>query len=100
MRLQGSNRSNSSMGFRVASTTIHHPARGVSSGGAISSVCSSFISILHFLTLMWSVAFLCLASSLSCAILSQKGLLEVPVTYLRSLGYYLARGLVLVNGYS
>jgi hypothetical protein len=28
------------------------------------------------------------------------GLLEVPVTYLGSLGYFLARGLVLLNGYS
>jgi hypothetical protein len=28
MHLQGSNRSNSSMGFGAASTTIHHPAQG------------------------------------------------------------------------
>jgi hypothetical protein len=33
MHLQGSNRSNSSMRFRATSTTIHHPARGVGSGG-------------------------------------------------------------------
>jgi hypothetical protein len=33
VRVQGSNRSNSSMGFRVVSTTIHHPARGMGSRG-------------------------------------------------------------------
>jgi hypothetical protein len=49
---------------------------------------------------MWSVVFLCLASSLSCAIQSQAGLLVVPVTYLGSLGYYIARGPVLLNGSS
>jgi hypothetical protein len=49
---------------------------------------------------MWSVAFLYLASSSSCAILSQAGLLEVHVTYLGSLGYYLARVPVLLNDYS
>jgi hypothetical protein len=46
---------------------------------------------------MWSVAFLCLVSNSSCAILSQAGLLEVPATYLRSLGYFLARGPVLLD---
>jgi hypothetical protein len=46
---------------------------------------------------MWSVAFLCLAYSSSFAILSQVCLLEVPATYLKSLGYFLARGLVLLN---
>jgi hypothetical protein len=38
---------------------------------------------------MWSVIFSCLTSSMSCAILSQAGLLEVPMTYLGSLGYFL-----------
>jgi hypothetical protein len=42
----------------------------------------------------------CLASSLSYAILSQSDLLEVPATYLGSIGYFLARGLVLLNGCS
>jgi hypothetical protein len=40
---------------------------------------------------------LCPTTSLSCAILLQVGLLEVPVTYLESLGYFLARGPVLSN---
>jgi hypothetical protein len=53
-----------------------------------------------YLSIMWSVLFPCLASSLSCAILSQAGLLEIPTTYLGSLGYFLARGLVLLNGCS
>jgi hypothetical protein len=43
---------------------------------------------------------LCPASSLSCAILLQVGLVKVPVTYLVSLDYFLARGLVLLNGCS
>jgi hypothetical protein len=34
-----------------------------------------------------------------CAIQLQVGLLEVPTTYLGSLGYFLARGLLLLNGY-
>jgi hypothetical protein len=42
----------------------------------------------------------CLASSLSCAIVSQAGLLEVPATYLGSFGYFCARGLLLLNGFS
>jgi hypothetical protein len=47
-----------------------------------------------------SYLFPCLAFSLSSAILSQAGLLEVPTTYLGSLGYFLAQGLLLLNGYS
>ena len=43
---------------------------------------------------------LCPASSLSCAILSQAGLLKVPVTNLGSLGYFLAWGPMLLNGCS
>jgi hypothetical protein len=61
-------------------------------------LCFSFVSIFVYLSLMWSVTFPCLTFSLSCAILSQSGLLEVPVTYLRSFGYFLARGLVLLHG--
>jgi hypothetical protein len=48
-----------------------------------------------FLTLIWSVAFQCLASCPSYATLSQAGLLEVPVTYPGSLGYFPAWGPVL-----
>jgi hypothetical protein len=40
------------------------------------------------------------ASSLGYAILSQVGSLEVPATYLGSLGYFLAWGPVLPNGCS
>jgi hypothetical protein len=43
---------------------------------------------------------LCPASSSCCAILSHAGLLEVPATNLRSLGYILAWGPVLLNGCS
>jgi hypothetical protein len=54
---------------------------------------------LHFITLMWSVAFLCLAPYPSCATLSQVGLFEVPMIYLGSLGYFTAWGPVLANSY-
>jgi hypothetical protein len=53
-----------------------------------------------YLSLMSSVTFPCLSSSLSCAILSQADLLEIPATYLGSIGYFLARGPVLLNEYS
>jgi hypothetical protein len=43
---------------------------------------------------------LCPASSSSCAILSQAGLLEVLATNLGSLGYFLAWGPLLLNGCS
>jgi hypothetical protein len=42
------------------------------------------------LTLMWSIVFLCLTSCSNYAILLQAGLLEVPVSYMGSLGYFLA----------
>jgi hypothetical protein len=45
-----------------------------------------------YLSLMWSVTFPCLTTSLSSAILSRLGLLEVPTTYLGSLGYFFSRG--------
>jgi hypothetical protein len=48
-----------------------------------------------FLTLMWSVAFLCLTS----VTLSQADLLEVPESYLGSLGYFPTRGPVLPDGH-
>jgi hypothetical protein len=47
---------------------------------------------------MWSVVFLYLASCLNYAILLQAGLLEVPVTYLGSLGYLPAWDPVLPDG--
>jgi hypothetical protein len=43
---------------------------------------------------------LCPASSSSCTILSQAGLLEVPATNLSSIGYFLTWGPVLLNGCS
>jgi hypothetical protein len=42
----------------------------------------------------------CLAFSLSCAILSQAGLLEVPAAYRGSLGYFPVHSLLLLNGCS
>jgi hypothetical protein len=42
----------------------------------------------------------CLAFSSSCAILTPAALLEVPAAYLGSLGYFLAWGLLLLNGCS
>jgi hypothetical protein len=47
-----------------------------------------------------SYPFSYLAFSSSCAILSLAGLLEVPAPYLGCVGYFLARGLLLLNGYS
>jgi hypothetical protein len=58
------------------------------------------MSIFAFLNPHVVSCFFCLAYSSSFAILSQVGLLEVPTTYLESLDYFLARGLVLLNGCS
>jgi hypothetical protein len=63
-------------------------------------VLQCYIYILHVYPLCGQLLFPCLASSSSCAILSQAGLLEVPATYLGSLGYFLARGPVLLNSCS
>jgi hypothetical protein len=64
-------------------------------------LCFNFMSIFCvFLPSCGQLLFLCPASSSSCAILSQAGLLEVPATNLGSLGYFLARGQVLPKGYS
>jgi hypothetical protein len=53
-----------------------------------------------YLNLMWSVLFFpCPILGSCCAILSQVGLPEVPATYLGSLCYILAQGLLLLNGY-
>jgi hypothetical protein len=54
-----------------------------------------YIFIHHVVSYLFSY----LAFSLSCAILSQAGLLEVPATYRRFLDYFLARSLLLLNGY-
>jgi hypothetical protein len=55
---------------------------------------------LCILTLMCQLLFLCPASCLNCAALSQASLLEVPVTYLGSLRYFPAWGPVLPDGRS
>jgi hypothetical protein len=69
VRLEWSNRSNSSMGFGVAPTTIHCPSRGVGSGGTISllclalyaimliELCFNVMSLFTYLSLMWSITF-------------------------------------------
>jgi hypothetical protein len=59
-----------------------------------------YICFLHIYPSCGQLIFPYIATSLSCAILSQAGLLEVLVTYLGSLGYFLSRGLLLLNGYS
>jgi hypothetical protein len=95
VRLQGSNRSNSSIGFGAASTTIHCLALYLI---MFIELYFDFMSVfLHVYPSCDQLLFPCLTTSLSCAILSQAGLLEVPVTNLGSLGYFLARGLVFLN---
>jgi hypothetical protein len=59
-----------------------------------------YVCFCVFIPHMVSYLFPYLAFSSSCAILSQAGLLKVPVAYLGSLGYFLARGLLLLNGCS
>jgi hypothetical protein len=59
-----------------------------------------YVCFLHIYHSCDQLLFPCLATSLSCAILSQVCLLKVHVTYLRSLGYFLARDPVLPNGCS
>jgi hypothetical protein len=59
------------------------------------------MSVLYvFIHHVVSYLFPCLTFSLSCAILSHEGLLEVPAAYRGSLGYFLARRLLLLNGCS
>jgi hypothetical protein len=89
---------------------FHRPTRGTGSGCATSSLCLTlyvimfielcfnFMSFLCIYPSCGQLLFPCLASSLSCTILSQVGLLKIPVTYLGSLGFFLARGPVLLNG--
>jgi hypothetical protein len=59
-----------------------------------------YVSFLHIYPSCGQLLSPYLTSGLSCAILSQAGLLEVPATYLGSFGYFLARGPVLLNGFS
>jgi hypothetical protein len=95
------------------STTIHRPARGASSGGPTCSLCLALYAIMFielcfnfmsifcvFLPSCGQLLSPCPATSLSCAILSQAGLLEVHATYLGSLDYFLGQGPVLPNGCS
>jgi hypothetical protein len=70
VRLQGSNRSNSSMGFEAASTTIHHLALYAI---IFIELCFNFTFLLHIYPSCGQLLSSCLASSLSCAILSQAG---------------------------
>jgi hypothetical protein len=51
-----------------------------------------YVCFLHIYPSCGQLLFPCLATSSSYVILSQAGLLEVPATYLGSLGYFLARG--------
>jgi hypothetical protein len=57
-----------------------------------------YVCFCTFLTPMWYVAFVYLTSCSNYAILSQVGLLEVPMTYLGCLGYFPAWGPVLPDG--
>jgi hypothetical protein len=59
-----------------------------------------YVCFYTFISHVVRYLFPCLAFSSSCAILSQAGLLEVPAAYQGSLGYFLARSLLLLNGYS
>jgi hypothetical protein len=62
------------------------------------SVPQFYVYFYAFIPHVISYLFPCLAFSSSCAILSQADLLEVPTAYLGSYGYFLARGLLLLNG--
>jgi hypothetical protein len=90
VRLQGSNRLNSSMWFGAVSTIIHCLALYAI---MFIELCFNFMSVfLHVYPSCGQLIFSCLVSSLSCIILSQADLLEVSMTYLGSIGYFLARG--------
>jgi hypothetical protein len=64
------------------------------------SVLQFYVCFCAFIPHVVSYLFPCLIFSLSCAILSQTGLLEVPAAYRGPLGYFLARSLLLLNGCS
>jgi hypothetical protein len=59
-----------------------------------------YVCFCAFIHHMVSYLFPYLVFSLSCAILSQAALLELPAVYRGSLGYFLARSLLLLNGRS
>jgi hypothetical protein len=59
-----------------------------------------YVCFCAFITHVVRYLFPYLTFSLSCAILSQAGLLEVLVAYRGSLGYFLAQSLLLLNGCS
>jgi hypothetical protein len=63
-------------------------------------LCFNFMFFLHIYPSSGQMLFPCLTCSSSCAILSQTGLLEVSMTYLGTLDYFLALGLMLLNGWS
>jgi hypothetical protein len=92
---------------------FHRPTRGVSSGGTTCSLCLvqyaimfielcfNFMSVFAHLSFMRSITLFPISplvrvvQSYHCT-----GLLEVPAPYLGCVGYFLARGLLLLNGYS
>jgi hypothetical protein len=59
--------------------------------------CFNFMSFLRIYPSCCQLLFHYLTSELSCVILSHAGLLEVPMTYLGSLGYFLAPGSRVLN---
>jgi hypothetical protein len=64
------------------------------------SVLQFYVCFCAFIPHVVSYLFPCLIFSSSCAILSQAGLLEGPAAYRGSLGYFLTRSLLLLNGCS
>jgi hypothetical protein len=95
------------------STIIHRPTRGASFGVATCSLCLALYAIMFIELCFNFISIFCVflpscgqllslypASNSSCAILLQAGLLEVPATYMGSLGYFLTRDPVLPNGCS
>jgi hypothetical protein len=56
-----------------------------------------YVCFYAFITHVVSYLFPYLTFSLSCAILSQADLLEVPAAYQESLGYFISRSLLLLN---
>jgi hypothetical protein len=59
-----------------------------------------YVCLCAFITHVVCYLFPCLTFILSCAILSQVDLLEVPAAYQGSLGYFLTQSLLLLNGSS
>jgi hypothetical protein len=103
-----SNTSRASVYFRLPRPTQAAGSEGVTGSLCLTlyaimfiELCFNFMSVFYvFLPSCGQSLSLCAASSSSCAILLQAGLLEVPVTNLGSLCYFLAWGSVLPNGCS